>query len=84
MASLRPDLRRLLIELLDDPREALAVEVKDWLDLEQRDVAANLARELLALANNGGGTLLFGFADRPAGLEPSGACPYAESGYSQD
>jgi hypothetical protein len=84
MARARSDLKRFLAELVDDPREAMAVEIKDWLDLTQRDVAANLVRELLALANNGGGTLLFGFADRPAGIEPSEPCPYPDIDYSQD
>ena len=56
-----PNPRRLLTEMLDDPREDMAVEIKSWLDLEDTAVRADLARELLALANHGGGTVLFGF-----------------------
>jgi hypothetical protein len=84
MAEAASNLPRLLVELLNDPREDLSVEIKDWLELEKKDVAADLARELLALANHGGGMLLFGFDDTPTGHEPTGACPFSEVGYSQD
>jgi hypothetical protein len=84
VATSRSDLQRLLIELLDDPREDMAVEIKDWLDLADKVVAADFARELLALANHGGGTVLFGFADEATGWRASGTCPYAAELYSQD
>jgi len=80
----RPNPKRLLTELLDNPREDLAVEIKAWLNLDDKVVSADFARELLALANHGGGTIIFGFDDRPSGWSPSGPCPYADSAYSQD
>jgi hypothetical protein len=84
VANAQPAPQRLLIELLDDPREDMAVEIKDWLDLEDKAVRADLARELIALANHGGGTILFGFADEPTGWRATGACPYPDAPYSQD
>jgi predicted HTH transcriptional regulator len=47
-------------ELLAEPREALDVEVKEWLDLTDNDQRANVAKEIIALANHGGGTLWWG------------------------
>lgn len=84
VAASRSDLQRRLMELLDDPREDMAVEIKDWLDLADKCVAADFAREVLALANHGGGTVLFGFADDATGWPPSGACAYSGRLYSQD
>jgi transcriptional regulator with XRE-family HTH domain len=75
---------RQLSELVDQPREELAIEIKDWLDLEKRVVQADVARELLALANHGGGYLLFGFRDQEDGWVPSGDPSYDRRYYSQD
>lgn len=76
--------RRQLSELVDQPREDLAIEIKDWLDLDERAIQADVARELLALANHGGGFLLFGFKEEHESWPPSGECPYERSRYSQD
>jgi hypothetical protein len=84
VATSRSDLHRFLIDLLDDPRGDMAVEIKDWLDLADKIVAGDFARELLALANHGGRTVLFGFADEATGWRASGACAYAADVYSQD
>ena len=67
-----------LQELVDAPRERLDVEYKAWLDLDDRQASAKLARHLCALANFGGGFLVFGIDDdmRPAGPRPAGAGPY--------
>jgi transcriptional regulator with XRE-family HTH domain len=78
------DLQRQLLELVDHPREEMAIEVKSWLDLGEKAVKAELARELLALANHGGGFIIFGFADRPDGWHPAAACPFDLDLYSQD
>lgn len=66
-----------LADLVDFPRETLDIELKDWVDLENRVTQAKLARHIAALANHGGGYLLFGFRDdaspspdRPADLKP--------------
>jgi hypothetical protein len=62
----------------------MATEIKDWLDLRSRDVRARLAKELIALANHGGGYLLLGFAEKGTGWTPSGSCPFDLENYSQD
>jgi len=74
---------RSLRQLLDYPREEMATEIKDWLDLDDPMVRAKLAKGLIALANHGGGYLLFGFSDTPTGWVPSGPCPYELDRYSQ-
>ena len=70
--SMERDLR----DLIENPREDLEVEVKSWLDLKDKVQRAKLARHLAALANNGGGYILFGFRNdltkdenRPSSLE---------------
>lgn len=56
-----------LRQLLDFPREDMATEIKDWLNLGDSMVRAKLAKELIALANHGGGYLLFGFSEATTG-----------------
>jgi len=70
-----------LTDLVDYPRETLDIELKEWIDLGDKIAQAKLARHIAALANHGGGYLVFGFCDdesvapdRPADL----------SGYSRD
>jgi hypothetical protein len=57
-------------ELVDRPRETLAIEVKGHLDLKDNLTQANLARHICALANFGGGYVVLGFDDhlRPVSL----------------
>jgi hypothetical protein len=64
-----------LVDLVDFPRETLDIELKSWMDLDNRLTQAKLARHIAALANHGGGYLVFGFEDdgtrsraRPADL----------------
>jgi len=52
-----------LNDLIEFPRENLEIELKEWLDLSESLVRANLARHLAALANHGGGYVIFGFKD---------------------
>ena len=59
VAKQNPDLGDLLAE----PREALDVEVKEWLDLTNNDHRALVAKEIIALANHGGGYLMIGFEE---------------------
>lgn len=75
---------RGLRQLLDFPREDMATELKDWLDLDDAAVRAKLAKEFIALANHGGGVLLFGFAEIQSGWQASGKCPYNLERYGQD
>lgn len=52
-----------LVDLVENPRESLEIELKEWLELEEREVQAKLARHICALANHGGGYIVFGFTD---------------------
>ena len=52
-----------LTDLIENPREDLGIECKAWLDLNDKIQRAKVARHLAALANYGGGYLLFGFND---------------------
>jgi hypothetical protein len=59
-----PDDRPDLQDLIENPPERLDVELKDWIDIANDRVArAKIARHLAALANHGGGYLVFGFDD---------------------
>jgi hypothetical protein len=52
-----------LREFLDYPNETLDVEYKSRLDLNDNEHKASLARHIAALANHGGGKIVFGFND---------------------
>lgn len=68
--ALQPLIGKILVnqnldlgDLVNEPRETLDVEVKDWLDLDNHDHRAMLAKEIIALANHGGGYILIGFTE---------------------
>jgi hypothetical protein len=50
-------------DLVENPRETLEIELKEWLDLSQPLQRAKVARHICALANHGGGYLIFGIRD---------------------
>ena len=64
MASIRE-----LQPFISEPREALGVEYKDWLDLSTKEHKATLAKAAIALANHGGGFIVIGFADQGSELQ---------------
>jgi hypothetical protein len=64
-----------LQELVDDPVETLATEYKSWLNLNDDGQRATLARHIAALANAGGGNIVFGFNDD---LSVAGPNPYLD------
>ena len=57
-------MRSQLEPLISEPREDLAVEYKTWLDLDQNEAKATLAKACIALANHGGGFLILGFDEQ--------------------
>jgi hypothetical protein len=78
MAGDRPDLQ----DLVENPPETLDVELKDWMDIANDGVArANVARHIAALANHGGGYLLFGFKDNRV---PNPSSPYSIEAFHRD
>jgi hypothetical protein len=60
-----------LRELVDSPTETLEVEYKSWLNLEDGESRADVARHIAALANHGGGRIVFGFTDDMAFAGPN-------------
>ena len=75
----------VLDDLLSEPREALDIEVKEWLDLADNQHRAALAKEIIALANHGGGYLLVGFKEDAAGnFAPDLNRPMDLTTWSQD
>ena len=68
-----------LTDLVDYPRETLDIELKAWIDLGDKVAQAKIAKHIAALANHGGGYIVFGFCDdasiapdRPADLSAYG------------
>ena len=76
-------MRSDLQPLISEPREDLAVEYKNWLDLAQEEHRATLAKSCIALANHGGGFLVIGFEEQADSLI-SIACPANIAEISQD
>jgi hypothetical protein len=73
-----------LERLLTTPAEALNVEYKTWLDLKGNDEhKANLAKDAIAIANEGGGYIVIGLREERPNLisEP---CPPEIAAYDQD
>lgn len=74
-----------LQSLVDDPREALNIEVKRWLDLTAKADQAVLAKAAIALANHGGGFVVLGFEEHADGaFAPHLPRPARMDVYSQD
>ncbi|QJU57387.1 ATP-binding protein [Sphingomonas sp. AP4-R1] len=63
MASRAPLDRNLLADLVERRLEAPDVEYKNWMPLTEAVERAKIARHICALANGGGGWLVFGFDD---------------------
>lgn len=57
--------------LVDNLQEGLDLEVKNWLNgLRDKSDKSKLAKEIIALANNGGGRIFIGFEDRGDAVLP--------------
>lgn len=76
---------RDLQALLGHPREEMSTEYKQWMELRSEELAqAKLAKAAIALANFGGGHIVFGFREVEKFLELDPARPDDLSGYGQD
>jgi hypothetical protein len=74
-----------LLELLRNPAEDLAFEIKDWLDLTDNAHKAKLAQAMIALANHGGGSILVGFTEQADGsFVPGSSRPADLNAYTTD
>ena len=61
------------------------MEVKEWLDLTNNDHRALVAKEIIALANHGGGYLMIGFEELTDGsFKPANPRPPNLDAWSQD
>ena len=52
-----------LLPFINQPREDLAAEYKDWLDINDKHHKALLAKAVIAMANHGGGFIVIGFVE---------------------
>lgn len=76
---------RRLSDLLIEPREALGVELKGWLDLTTNgEHKALLAKSIIALANHGGGFILIGFTKTDTGSGPAPDRPTSLAAFNPD
>jgi hypothetical protein len=74
-----------LLELLRNPAEDLAFEIKEWLNLSDNAHKALLAQALIALANHGGGAVLIGYTEQANGsFIPAEPRPANLSAYTSD
>ncbi|HUZ32272.1 MAG TPA: ATP-binding protein [Xanthobacteraceae bacterium] len=80
-----PPAARRLSDLLIDPHETLDVEHKEWIDIVgNNDHKATLAKALIALANHGGGFLIFGLIQTAQGVQASPNRPANLADYTPD
>lgn len=78
-------MQQRLADLLLAPRENLDCEIKNWLDLVNSPSAkATFAKAVLALANHGGGFVIFGLAQTTTGFTVAPDRPATLDGYDQD
>jgi hypothetical protein len=78
-------IQQRLADLLLAPREDLECEIKNWLDLtDSADAKATFAKAVLALANHGGGFVVFGLTQTTIGFEEAPDRPATLDGYKQD
>ena len=71
-----------LSDLVGGASEDLGVEYKAWIDTSIPETRAKLARHIAALANHGGGYLIFGVDDKTR--RPLGANPFDAKLFSQE
>lgn len=80
MASRVPPDQNLLADLVERRIEAPDVEYKNFMPLTENVERAKIARHICALANAGGGWLVFGFDDdgTPSHPHPGNLAPYGQ------
>lgn len=66
------------------PAESLAVELKNWIDIQTPEGAAKLVRAAFAIRNRNGGYLVFGFVDKTLKPEVYGLAEPLETVFHVD
>jgi len=78
-------IQQRLADLLATPREDLDCEIKNWLNLaDSNDAKATFAKAVIALANHGGGFVVFGLAQKDTGYDEAIERPATLDAYDQD
>ncbi len=71
--------------LISEPRETLDIEQKAWLDICDTEHRVTMAKEIIALANHGGGFIVIGFKELDDGsFEEDDDPPKDLTAWSQD
>lgn len=73
-----------LRELIDNPRESLAIELKNWINPDSPKDIAKIIKTSLAMRNNDGGLLLVGFNDKDGSPDFTGAPASVEEVFHTD
>jgi hypothetical protein len=73
-----------LLWLLVEPNESLTLEYKSWLDLSASPGKATFAKAAIALANEGGGIIIFGMRSNEGAPLASQVMPMGMARYDQD
>ncbi|RYH25732.1 MAG: hypothetical protein EON54_24185, partial [Alcaligenaceae bacterium] len=81
---LNRDVNSRFEDWLINPSETLDFEVKQWLNLDDPEDQGLVAKALIALENNGGGFLLFGYREVDGLLKPDPNRPESLEAYLTD
>lgn len=71
-------------ELINNLRESLSVEVKQWISPNTAEGIAKIAKASLALRNYGGGYLVIGFVDGSLKPDEANAPPHVQDEFNHD
>ncbi|MFN8123399.1 MAG: ATP-binding protein [Thermoleophilia bacterium] len=75
---------RRLADVLVHPREDLDLELKSWLDMKDNCAKATVAKAICALANHGGGLLIFGLEEAGHDVREAPGRPADLGAYTRD
>jgi hypothetical protein len=73
-----------LLELVTNPREALSIEIKGWIDPGTPEGEAKIAKCVLALRNHGGGFMIIGFDNQSSAPLTAGRPPDVRAAFHSD
>jgi hypothetical protein len=82
--NLKSNLQSIIESLVDQPREALNIELKEWIDPVVPEAKAKIIKAMMALHNQNGGFLLIGFKNQPPERSINGVPADSRDIFSQD